>query len=848
MATERKTYEPNAVLRWLYKRFFAHISVDERWSQAMEDAAKRGIPVYVMRSISFLDFLCLDFLTKQFALPLIQFVNDLGLWILEPFGKGRRRLRFRRQIPEDKALRATVTDGASALLFLRRPPRIGRVKRGGKELEVDLIRTLIQAQRSLEQPILLVPQTFVWTKLPAQGQRSLWDFMFGPREWPGRVRVFIQFVLNYRNALLRTGDPFDLQGFLARNPNVPDDRLADRVRYALLTRIERERTLVVGPEKKTRSRLADEILRSPRIRPQTEAEAHRMGKTVAQVEAQARKELARLGADQDHVVLRWVHAILHRVWHRIYDGIEIDQEGIERVRDAARKGPLVLLPSHKSHVDYLVLSDVLYGHDISPPLIAAGDNLAFWPLGAVLRRCGAFFIRRSFRGKKLYAALVSAYIRKLLAEQFNIEFFLEGGRSRTGKLLPPKFGLLSMVVDGVLQLPSRYVQFVPISIGYERIIEGRSYVDELTGGEKQQESIGGLLRTPQVLRSKYGRLYVQFGEVLPFDRALEETVGTNADTDDLTSAQRRALVQRIAHQVVHQINRVTVVTPASIVATALLTQTGAGHRRDLLLRRIELLAECLAGQGARFARSLRAESGQIRSETVEEALRLFMDGRLVTRADADDDEAVFVVPDERRIALEYYKNNTLHFFVSPALIAVAVSEGGIGGRSIEQAKARVGAFSRLLKYEFMFRADATFDAIFDDALGGMLARKELVRDGDTLRRHDGPGGERLDLYVDLVRTYFESYRLAMRGAELLVEGAMSKKEWTKRTLAIGQRMYLAGEIERRESVAKPRLENALRALHDMHLVHFDAETVEQGAELGDPKAFRARAPEFLAFT
>ncbi|MCA9582974.1 MAG: 1-acyl-sn-glycerol-3-phosphate acyltransferase, partial [Myxococcales bacterium] len=327
------------------------------------------------------------------------FANDLGLGILEPFGKGRRRLRLRRQIPEDVALGDTVRERFSALLFLRRPPRIGRRRKRGEGLAVDPILTLVETQRELDTPILLVPQTFVWSKLPGQHQRSLWDVFFGPREWPGRVRVMIQFILNYRNALLRAGTPIDLKAFMARNADASNERIADRIRYALLTRIERERTLVLGPERKTPARIRDEILRSPRVREHIEQEAQRTERSPAKVQTQARKELTRLCATQDDQVIKLLHEALDRVWNRIYDGIESDPEGMERIREAARKGPLVLLPSHKSHVDYLVLSDLFFTHDLYPPLIAAGDNLSFWPLGPILRRGGAFFIRRNFKGR-----------------------------------------------------------------------------------------------------------------------------------------------------------------------------------------------------------------------------------------------------------------------------------------------------------------------------------------------------------------------------------------------------------------------------------------------------------------
>ncbi|MFW2387705.1 MAG: hypothetical protein ACN4G0_05185, partial [Polyangiales bacterium] len=215
-------YAPNAILRWLYRRFFAHIRVDEKWSRGVRDAASKGVVVYVMRSLSFLDFICLDFLLKKFGLPLVRFVNDLGLWILEPFGKGERRLSLRRQIPEAEALDQTVGDGYSALLFLRRPPKFGSQARRGRDLEVDLIEKLVAKQRTSEQPILLVPQTFIWSKQAGTASPSLLDLLFGPVQWPGRIRVMFQFLLNYRDAKLRSGEPFNLQEFLEKNPELTD--------------------------------------------------------------------------------------------------------------------------------------------------------------------------------------------------------------------------------------------------------------------------------------------------------------------------------------------------------------------------------------------------------------------------------------------------------------------------------------------------------------------------------------------------------------------------------------------------------------------------------------------------
>lgn len=852
LAPHTRHHRPIAPLRWLYARFFRHIKVDERWSQAAEDASRRGTTVYVMRSLSFLDFLCLDYLIKEFGLPLLRFVNDLGLWLLEPFGRGKRRLRLKRQHPQPEQLAQVLREGSSALLFLRRPPTILEgPRRQGSALDVDLIRTLVEVQRESERPILLVPQTFVWTKFPASHKRSWLDLAFGPREWPGKLRVLFQFLRNYRNALLRSGDPFDLSQFMAQHPSLSDAEIADKVRYAMLRRIERERNVVLGPAKKGPARIRAELLRSPRVEKHIEARMRATKKSRQEVLKEADKELQKLCADQDPNGLSFLHRLLDWVWNRIYDGLEVDMEGLERLRDAAREGNLILLPSHKSHVDYLILSDVLYTNALSPPLIAAGENLSFWPLGGPLRRGGAFFIKRTFRGNKLYAALVDAYMRRLLVEGFNIEFFLEGGRSRTGKLLPPKLGLLSMVVDAALMLPNKKIFFVPISIGYERIIEERSYVHELSGGEKEKENLSGLLKSSKILRSKYGRLYVQFGELLDFNAMRAEVLSErNESSDDgardreggaqplestLKPTERRLLVQRLAERTMHEINQATVVTPTALVSMALLTHRRRGMARSALLERCDLLTTCLDDAGARFAQTLRNDDGTLRHDTVDEALRLLGDAKLLSSHEQGD-EPVYTVPDERRMSLEYFQNNILHFFVPHAFAAVALMRAG-DAMSREGFRERVAQLANLLKHEFadighpsfVSRAEESLDAFIEAGYVEALAGTVRVAESDNAQ---------LALFSGLLETYFESLALTIKAAEILRTGALSKKDWAKKALSLGQRLYLSGELERRESLSKLRLDNAFRALREFGLVR-----VEGGEQL---VLTEAASPEALS--
>ncbi len=826
-------YEPSPLWRSLYDRVFRHIQVDEGWADAVREASARGHVVYIGRAQSFLDFLGLDYLVKSNALPLIRFTNDLGMSVFEPFGRGARRLRRASPIPEESALADTLAAGASALLFLRRPPSVSRAMttakegRAGAPLDVDLVRTLVELQRKTEKPIILLPQTLVWTKRTPNKQPTLLDVLFGPSDWPGRVRTSLQFLFNFRNAMHRGGEPFDLLAFLGENQEMTDAQAADAVRYALLRRMERERTIMLGPAHKTSGRLKDELLRSPRLRRHMQGAAREAARPYREIEAETRRELDLLAAAPDQNVVGLMDRALRVVWDRIYDGLVVDEAGMARVREAARHGPLVLVPSHKSHVDYLIVSSVFYAHGLAPPLIAAGDNLAFFPLGMIFRHAGAFFIRRSFKGQKLYPHIVDAYIRKVLHEGHSIEVFVEGGRSRTGKLLPPKLGILSMIVDAGLSRSasglSQPVQFVPISIGYERIIEEGSYVRELEGGEKKKEDLGGLLRAPRVLRSRYGRLYLQFGQTFDLGTLHREAAGVDPQATDpapeLSPAKRRALISRIAHRITYEIDRVTMVTPAALLATALLAGKARSVTRPHLASVAEELVHVFQRLDAPVARAITDRAGALRSDTFDQALALFVDAKLLVRT-GEDESATFAVPDARRLSVEYFKNNVLHFFVPSALVASSL--GALGWEAPMTAlRERVRELSRLFKLEFQYRADAGFEEIFSDALGKMIEGGEVVWEGDVVRRAAGPDGARLETYAQMIRTYLEAYRVAL---DSLGDAALpiTRKDWSKQVFDRAQRAFAAQEISLRETVSKPKLEAALAAFHELGIVRLEA--------------------------
>ncbi len=824
-----RTYEPNPALQAVYDRFFDEIQVDESWAGQVRELAGQGTVVYVLRNLNFIDFFALDHLTKRYGLPRVQFVNDLGLWVLNPMGKGWLNAVFpRRGVTPADELRDALSSGGSAALFLKRPPGVVDIATGasgGRGLREgdELMRTLFDLQHEHDRPILLLPQVFVWSKRPdTLGTRPL-DWVLGPREWPSPVRTVGQFLHNHRHVALRAGEPLNLKQFIDETPSLSDAVRVRRVTYAVLRRVERERRAIVGPAEKPPDRVRHEIVRGPKLRATIDELAGEHPADRAILTGRALRILRKLQATPETATLKGLEVLLDRVFHKIYAGIDFANQDIERLRAASRDGSVVLLPSHKSHVDYLILSYVCNESNLQLPLIAAGENLSFFPLGPILRRGGAFFIRRSFKGDRLYAAVVDAYVRRLIRDGFPIELFLEGGRSRNGKLLPPKYGLLNMVVDAAAATP-RPVYFAPVSIGYERLVEAESYQRELAGGEKSQEDATGLLKSTQLLRHRYGRINVQFGRLLTLEDIQHELgIDDEAETDEPT---RRALSVRLANRVMDEINSVTAVTPGALTATALLSDAKLLLSDEQLLLRCERFFYVLKTEGARITETLQTRNGTLRHDAIHEALQMFRDARLVetsTQPAKRRDAAVrYSVPDKQRITLDATKNMIVHFFVERGLVATAM----VMDRDIGVLRAtlidRVLKLSRLFKFEFRFHADKSFQDIFDETLDTMIASGVLKADGDSIV--PGAGRQGWDgltwtlTYASLLQNFVEGYRVAARGLAALVKGPLSEKDLAKKSLAAGNRMHLAGDIERREAVSKPIVVNAFKALADQGYV------------------------------
>jgi glycerol-3-phosphate O-acyltransferase len=796
-------------------RWFEPVKVSPEVPQELRALAARGSLVFVMRSPSLLAFLYLRWFLRRHGLPPLRAAQGLRGLFASLASVRRSRRAF------EEALAA----GDASVVFLGRP---------GPN---DPFATLVRAQRDLFQPTLLVPVLLVWSRRAQRLVPSIWDVLYGAPEAPSAFANAIGFLRNFRRAFFGVGRPVDLKAVLAERPGDADAVIARKTRGVLHQHLAREFRTAVGPPLKAPSRVREKVLRDRGLRAALEAEAREGGKSPAAVTREAERDLQEIASRYDPRFVQLIRPFLAWVFQRLYTSVEVDEEGLARVKRAAAGAPIVLCPSHKSYIDFLVLPLVLYDHGMTPPHVAAGINLAFWPFGAIARRGGAFFIRRKVKGDRVYTAVLRAYVKHLLRERFPQEFYVEGGRSRTGKLLFPKTGLVSMEVDAWVDGAADDVVFVPVAIDYEKLIEASSYAAELAGGEKVKETLGGLLGAVRVLWRRYERLYVQFEEPISLAQLAAARGGDAAGltVDDAWGGEesraaavepgraspaegKRRLVQALANRIAYGISRAVTITPVGLVAAALLSHVRRGVAAQDVARRVELLRYVAAEGGARLARGLGgAPSDPLAPGPIADAVRRLERDGLVRAAVAAGD-TIYQVPEDRRPVLDYHRNAVIHRYVAPALVAAAARTAGAEA-AVEDVRARAFWLSRLLKLEFMYRVGARFEEIFEENLAFLVRVRALARDGRVIR--PGADAATLAFLAELVRPYLEAYRLtASTALEVLSDGggAADRQSLLGQAMERGLAAYLAGGIALRESVSKATLENAIEWLVSQAIV------------------------------
>lgn len=818
------------VLRTIGQRYFDGVRFPPEAENELRTLHEQGFVVHVMRSTSWVNYLYLAWALLRRGLPPVRAVVNLRRWFTKPWRYTAQRGEF------DVRFMYARRNAGSGLIFLRRTA-LGVAE--GKSIKEDPFPSLVALARRADKPVFLVPELFVWERSTKRISPRLIDRIFGSPDVPGFLHSVVVFWRNHNRAQFRVGEPIDLRRFILENPTDSDALIARKVRGALHQHLARETRAVFGPPLKPPQRVIEETLRDRHVHLQLEEVATRSQRKIESVEREARRDLYAIAARYNPSVVGLSAPILDWVFQRIYDGIEVDEAGFERAMKAASRAPVVLTPSHKSHIDYLVMSWVMWNRGYTVPLVAAGANLSFWPLGPFLRRGGAFFLRRSFRDDPIYSAAFRGYLKKLVHDGVLQEFFPEGGRSRTGKLFPAKLGIFTWLVDAILEGARQDLMFVPVAIDYEKVVESHSYSKELAGGEKKPEDFKALLSAPKVLTARYGRIHLTFDE--PVSLA-EFAAARGIDVREgaaVTLEQKKGLVRALGLRVMYGIGKVSTITPQALITAALLSWRGRGIGGRELRERVGLLRRLAVSDGTPVSSTLRdapSDPGVI--GPIQEALRTFCRDEMVRLATVRG-ETIYQPVDERRAELSFYKNTLMNWIAPRSLVANALISAGPDA-SISEVKDRALFLSRLFKLEFIYRVGTTFDTIFDETVEGMERFGLLSKEPHA--------EEQVQFLADLLRDYLESYLVAAIALEELVTGGPTdKKTFVKAALEVCRGEFLAGRITCAEAVSRTNLENATAWFVDQKILVEKDKKLELGPNGAEPAQRQQLVEELRGF-
>jgi len=811
---------------------FQGVRFDEDTRSLLRDAHQRGILVHVLYARSLLDYLFLAWAFVRYGLPLVVFAEGMDLRWTRPgdFLRGlwRRLLGRERRVPDPEAIGQALVAGGPVLVHLRRPHTL--IQFGG-EPQGTLLPELVAWQARLDRPLILVPLMITWYQAPESYRRSLLDVILGDPLAPGRLRKILSFLWNRRRAQVQTGHPLDLTTFLREQGDAPETTQVARLKYLLTSEFLQESKAIRGPLVKTARQIIDEMMRSPPLLEAVSCLAREDGLVPTALLRRTRAILRRMAADFEFAVLESFALVLGVIFGRMFTGLAVDTRELQAIREAARRGPIVLVSAHRSHMDYLVYSFLFYTHGLIVPHICAGENLSFWPMGWIFRKSGAFFIRRSIRGDRLYSLVLAQYVRKLLKEGYWMEFFLEGTRSRTGKLLPPRTGLLSMIAETVATGGTQDVQVVPASITYERVVEMASYRRETEGASKRPEGVADIARGARVLGTRFGRLYIRFDRPMSLADYLRRQ-GISLPSQDGEGPLDPEVVRRLAHLIAHRILATVVATPQQLVSFALLTHGRRGIERGLLVQRVGqvlvawrkrgglvsdplldgLRAAGLVAPGDREPEETVPGDGKAHGEAVVtpilEVVRLFAKEGLI-QVGVFGEEEVIIVREEGRISLDYHKNGLVNHFVDDAMLATAaIRLAGGGDRSFtrDALTEETRVLSMIFRREFIYGLWGFSDA-FQRTLRRALDEGLLVEEAGLFRV--APGAiEEVRWLARVIQPFLEAYRVMARAADS--PGApIHSKDLVKAAMHLGRRLHATGEIEMTESINAVTFRNAV---------------------------------------
>jgi len=561
--------------------------------------------------------------------------------------------------------------------------------------------------------------------------------------------------------------------------------------------VERSERRLRGDRYRTPRGVVDEVLTSRGFSDAVAALSCKLGRGQDGVMSDVRAYLDEMASKQNRVAVdvwaRWAR-FLHGSGFRL----DVDAESLQRVRELAAGHPLVFLPSHRSNLDPYVMASALYDNGLPLNHTLGGINMAFWPIGPIGRRVGVVFIRRSFRDNDVYRFVLQRYLGFLVSKRFNLEWYIEGTRSRTGKLMPPKLGLLNYLVDAVAELDRDDVWAVPTSIVYDVLPEARDMTAESRGKTKRAEGLAWLVRYARAQRGHMGAVHVRFGEPLNIAEALEAMGGP----------QDRLARSKLAFEVCVRINRASVVTGSALLLFALLGVEG----RALTLDEVCEVADPVIAYAERHGIPLDDVAAKLHDRAVVQETLAFLTHHGLVGEFLDGPQPVYRIEPEQELVAAFYRNSILHWFVTRAIIELVLLDLARAGGDdlLRRGNLEAWRLRDLLKFEFFFPERAEFD----DALAAEMA----LIDAEWVERGRAPEPRLREALVDsgllvahrTVRSFVEAYLVVAEHLLSLGEAPADGDAVVRDCVALGRQLLLQRRLASDEAVSAHLFKTAVK--------------------------------------
>ena len=663
-----------------------------------------------------------------------------------------------------------------------------------------------------EQEIQIVPVRVFWGKAPEKEHSFLRIWLQLSGTFGGRLSTFFAVLLNGRHTFVHFSRPLSLRELMQQEAN--PEKVARKVARILRVHNRQVSASVLGPDLSHRRTLVHQILNKPLVVKAIAEEAENKNISKQKARQRAFKYADEIASNISYSNVRFLDVLLTWVWNKIYSGVQL--HNVQRLRDVSQDNEIIYVPCHRSHIDYLLLSYVLYHNGLQLPHIAAGINLNMPIVGSILRRGGAFFMRRTFRDNPLYAMVFDEYLHSVFSGGFAVEYFVEGGRSRTGRTLNPKAGMLAMTVRSYLRDSTKPIIFMPVYTGYEKVFEANSYLGELRGNAKKKENLFSVFGSLRSFKNSFGTVQVTFGEPIHLTDFLNQKQPEWQQTDysecDYRPQWAAPVVNDLALEVVTNINKAASVNPVNLMALSLLTSARQAMAEPQLVTMLESYHALLAAHPYSDDTQLPEGTGQEWIDYVE---------RLGSVNRSKHSLGDIIQTDERQaVILTYYRNNILHLLALPSVLAcIFLNNQTYSQASVQETMRELYPY---LQAELFLRWNLTeLEQRVEQWLAIFIEQGYLVHDGLDYRAVAVTDDKRVfleSLAANMMQT-LQRYYLTLR--VLQTEGGCGHdaQALEEQCTLIAQRISVLYGINAPEFFDKNLFRTLIQKLMDQGLVH-----------------------------